>query len=158
MGRPPPILNREIIQAAPRPWDRDARRRWIATLWRSIAEDGVHDPIFIWASNGAILDGRVRRYMRFIHVFRVGTGPQNAPLLTEFHRRTRQLLDEAGPRRLGGAWRGRPVDHQAEARTRAVVKPDVQVAVVVPVDQGHGAAVVGEVHARHGGEVGEGDF
>ena len=45
------------------------------------------------------LDGIEYDYMRFIHVFSVGTGPQNAPLLTQFHRRTRQLLDEAGRKR-----------------------------------------------------------
>ena len=45
------------------------------------------------------VDGVEYDYMRMIHVFPLGTGPENAPLLTEFHRRTREILDKAGRKR-----------------------------------------------------------
>jgi len=44
-------------------------------------------------------DGVEYDWIRWVYVFRPGTERDNAPLLTDFHRRTRQLLDEASKRR-----------------------------------------------------------
>jgi hypothetical protein len=45
------------------------------------------------------VDGIEFDWMRWVYVFRPGTEQQNAPLLTDFHRRTKQLLDRAGEKR-----------------------------------------------------------
>ena len=45
------------------------------------------------------VDGIEYDWMRWVHVFELGTERTNAPLLTEFMQRTRQMLDEAGRRR-----------------------------------------------------------
>ena len=45
------------------------------------------------------VDGIEYDWLRWVHVFERGTERDNAPLLTDFMRRTRQLLDEAGRRR-----------------------------------------------------------
>lgn len=45
------------------------------------------------------VDGIEYDWMRWVHVFELGTERMNAPLLTEFMQRTREMLDEVGRRR-----------------------------------------------------------
>ncbi len=45
------------------------------------------------------VDGIEFDWMRWVYVFRPGTEQRNAPLLTDFHGRTRQLLDKAASKR-----------------------------------------------------------
>jgi len=45
------------------------------------------------------VDGIEYDWMRFVYVFPTGTEQENAPLLTDFHRRTRDLVDKASSRR-----------------------------------------------------------
>ena len=45
------------------------------------------------------VDGVEYDWVRWVYVFRPGTEQQNAPLLTDFHRETRRLLDEAATKR-----------------------------------------------------------
>ena len=49
--------------------------------------------------DGYEVDGVEYDYMRWCHMFERGEGAQNAHLLTDFTRKTRQLLDEAARRR-----------------------------------------------------------
>ncbi len=49
--------------------------------------------------DGYEVDGIEYDYMRWCHMFKPGEGKQNAHLLTDFTRKTRQLLDEAASRR-----------------------------------------------------------
>jgi len=49
--------------------------------------------------DGYEVDGIEYDYMRWCHMFKPGEGKENAHLLTEFTRKTRQLLDDAAKRR-----------------------------------------------------------
>ncbi len=66
------------------------------------ALDEVRDAMLAFTKevlDGYEVDGIEYDYMRWCHMFKPGEGKQNAHLLTEFTRKTRQLLDEAAKRR-----------------------------------------------------------
>ena len=66
------------------------------------ALDEVRDAMLAFTKevlDGYEVDGIEYDYMRWCHMFKPGEGKQNAHLLTDFTRKTRQLLDEAAKRR-----------------------------------------------------------
>ena len=66
------------------------------------ALDEVRDAMLAFTKevlDGYEVDGIEYDYMRWCHMFKPGEGKQNAHLLTEFTRKTRQLLDDAAKRR-----------------------------------------------------------
>ena len=66
------------------------------------SQDGVRERVLAFVADlleHYDVDGIEYDWMRWVHVFPKGTGQENAPYLTDFHRRTRDLVAEASSER-----------------------------------------------------------